>query len=287
MSQNELDPVFVTVRSLSLTLVVIGGLFMAGSLRNLARSWLGWGLCLAITVVTGSRMASLAMLALPILNPVTRHLFLKVAAVAVVVVLGIALVSTTAFQERFFHGGSGGISDILAGDLEMFDSSGRFDAWPQLLDEALKRPWFGHGVGSVHVYLPSVWEDIAHPHNDYLRLLYEQGFIGLGLFLWAVLWQLWTLKREVRRTTGVVQQAFGAAWLGLLVFLMIAATDNPIVYHVWYMNPVFALMGAACAVAREEENESRLQDHLPADESGTQARDTSCESDKEHHVAPV
>jgi O-antigen ligase len=270
LSSDELDPAFVAVRLLSLTAVVMGGLFMAGVQRKFGRSWLGWALCLTVTVVTGSRMASMAMLMLPILNPVTRRLLLKVVAVAVVGLMGVGIASTSMFQERFFYGGSGDVSDILSGD---FDSAGRFDAWPVVLDEALNYPWLGHGVGSVQVFLPTFWPEVVHPHNDYLRLFYELGVIGLALFVGIVGWLLWDLRREVRRTSGVVQQAFGGAWLGLAAFLLIALTDNPIVYHVWYMNPVFALLGAAYAVGREEEYDARRQRPLPTGEAGTQTPD--------------
>jgi len=260
LSLDELDPVFAVVRPLSLTAVVIGGLFAAGSKRNFRRAWLGWAVCLAITVVTGSRMASMAMLALPILNPVTRHPLRKAAAIVVVGLVGVGVYMTPTFQERFFRDQSGDINQIASGD---FDSGGRFDSWPVLLEEALEHPWLGHGVGSVQVFVPRVWPRMTHPHNDYLRVLFDLGSVGLLLFFGAVIRQLWVLRRQIRRTTGIVQQAFGGAWLGLAAFLLIATTDNPIIYHVGYMNPVFALMGAAYGVAQQEEIDSEVENHLP------------------------
>lgn len=260
LSQDEQDPVFVAVRPLSLTAVVIGGLFAAGSKRQFTRSWIGWAACLTLTVFTGSRMATVAMLLLPILNPVTRSALPKAAAIMVVGLLGVAVYRTSVFQERFFRGESGGISQIVAGD---FDSSGRFESWPLVLEEALKCPWLGHGVGSVQVFLPEVWPEVSHPCNDYLRVAYEFGSVGLVLFFGVLGWQLWNIGRRIGRTSGVVQQAFGGAWLGLAIFLPIAFTDNPIVYHVWYMNPVFALLGAAYAVARKEELDSDLAQDTP------------------------
>ena len=72
-----------------------------------------------------------------------------------------------------------------------------------------------------------------------------------------------SLGRWVRRTDGVVQQAFAAAWLALAVFLPIAFTDNPITYTLCFMNPVFALIGAAYSVAGNEEH-----NRLPTFEPG-------------------
>jgi hypothetical protein len=250
ISLDDLDPLYVAVRSLAITAVLIGGLYIAGADQRPGRSWLVWAAALTICVLTGSRMAALAALALPILNPVTRHPLRKLAAVIAVVVAGAIAWSMPSFQERFFRGESGDFGAILEGN---FDSAGRFDSWPYVLNEATKAPWLGHGVGSVQEFLPGVWDEVIHPHNDYLRVFFELGGVGLALFLSAVFWQIWVIGRKIRRTTGVVRQAFGGAWLGLVAFLLIATTDNPIVYHVWYMNPIFALVGAAYAVAGEEE----------------------------------
>jgi O-antigen ligase len=255
LSQDELDPVFVATRPLSMTAAVIGGLFMAGSNRKFGRSWLGWTACLAIAVITASRMASLAILALPVLNPLSFNPLRKMAAILVVGLVGVAVYKSPIFQERFFNGESGSASQIVEGD---FDSQGRFDSWPFVLEEALKRPWFGHGVGSIQEFLPSVWDGAKHPCNDYLRVGYEFGGVGLVLFLGVMCWQLWSLGRQIGCTDGVVQQAFAGAWLGLAAFLPLAFTDNPIIYHLWYMNPVFALIGAAYSVANQEELDSEV-----------------------------
>ncbi len=261
LSQDELDPVFVATRPLSMTAAVIGGLFLAGSNRKFARSWFGWAACLAIAVVTASRMASLAILLLPVLNPLTVNPLRRVAMILVVGLAVVALYETQIFQERFFRGESGSASQIVEGD---FDSQGRFVGWPFVLEEALKQPWFGHGVGSVQEFVPKVWEGALHPCNDYLRVGYEFGGVGLVLFLGVMGWQLWSLGRQVRRTDGAVQQAFAGAWLGLATFLLLASTDNPIVYHLWYMNPVFALIGAAYAVASREDLDSEIADGAAA-----------------------
>ena len=247
---SETDaPVMVTIRALALTSVVIGALGLAGVNRSFTRGWSIWIICIGLTVVTGARMATLAMLMLPVLNPVRRNLFRKLAVIACVFVVGTCVYLSSTFQERFFRGEGGGIDQILAGD---FDTAGRFDSWPTIFEEALERPWLGHGEGSVRILMLSVWEDSAHPHNDYLRVGYELGSIGLGIYLCVLTWQLWNLRGWIRRTDGVVQQAFAAAWMSLFVFLFIAFTDNPIIYNLYYMNPIFALMGAAYKVAHEE-----------------------------------
>ncbi len=191
-------------------------------------------------------MATVAILLLPVLNPITRHPLRKVGAAVIVGLVGFAIYCTPTFQERFFLDDSGGTSQIATGD---FDSAGRFEAWPRIWEEALKRPWFGHGVGSAQEFVPLVWENAAHPCNDYLRVAFEFGAVGLTLFFSILCWQMFDLGRCARCSDGVLQQVFAGAWLGLAAFLIVASTDNPIVYNLWYMDPVFALVGAAYGVA--------------------------------------
>ena len=50
---------------------------------------------------------------------------------------------------------------------EEFDSSGRFEAWPLILEEALQHAWLGHGVGTAQRFVPEVWPGVVAPHNDY------------------------------------------------------------------------------------------------------------------------
>jgi O-antigen ligase len=240
----------MAIRGLALTTVVVAAVFIAGSQRSFWRGWLGWFACLGLTLATGSRIASVAILVLPILNPADRNVFRRIVVLAVVLAVGVGLCFTPQVQSRFFYGESGDMSKIANGE---FDTSGRFDAWPPVLDEALTRPLLGHGEGTVKFFLATVWEDVLHPHNDYLRLGYEIGIIGLGMYLAVISWQLWSAHRLVLETNGVVRQAFAAAWLGLAAFLLIAWTDNPIVYNLWFMDPIFAILGAAYGVARAEQ----------------------------------
>ena len=119
---------------------------------QLRSHWLGWGACLAITVVTGSRMASLAMLLQPILNPVVRGPLRRLAAVMVVGAIGVGIYLTPMFQERFFHGDSGDIGQLASGD---FDSPAEFEAWPIVLEEAPNAPYWGMGSAAYRNSFPA------------------------------------------------------------------------------------------------------------------------------------
>jgi hypothetical protein len=71
------------------------------------------------------------------------------------------------------------------------------------------------------------------------------------LFLLGVVGQLLSLWKL--RFSGSDQKAVfrSAAFMGILVFLLMAVTDNPIIYGVWFMHPLFVLIGASYSLAPE------------------------------------
>jgi O-antigen ligase len=231
-----------TDRALGLTAALCGCVFMANFPARVFGPLLGWAFCLLLTVVTGSRMATLVLLLVPALVPWYGSQLWRILVILIIVGLGLALFHTPIFQERFFHEGSGTLADVLEGD---FLSFGRFEAWPDIWDEAWRRPYLGAGVGSAYDFVPTVWDGMNHVHNDYLRVGFEVGVVGLAVFLLVLLWQVCDLWARIHRSRGVVRTAFAAAWLGLLVFVIAAFTDNPLGYNLWYTNPLFAVLGAA------------------------------------------
>jgi hypothetical protein len=240
-----------TARSLGLTAALAGCVFMAQFPARRFAPLLGWTICILLTVVTGSRMATVTLLLIPVLHPLYRTYRARVLVLAASASLGLALFYTPIFQQRFFEEGSGSLTDFVQGD---FLSFGRFESWPDIWDEAWRHPGLGAGVGSAYNFVPTVWEDMHHVHNDYLRVGFELGLTGLALFLGVLFWQLWDLRSRIRRSQGVVRTAFAASWLGLLVLMISALTDNTLSYNLWYMNPLFAVMGAAYGVAGESGN---------------------------------
>jgi O-antigen ligase len=244
---EEMGALGISPRVMALTLCLIGAVCVTAWPSKKLLPLVGWGLCLLLTFVTGSRMATAALLTVPILHPLYRSRTLRLGMIAGVLVLAVVLFHTKVFQERFFYSGSGTLTDLFEGNFLGF---GRFVAWPTILEDAWRKPILGSGVGTVFTYVPTVWDDMTHAHNDYLRIGYELGLVGLAIFLPLVVWQLASLKRLLPTTTGPVRCAAAAGMIGLLLFLITAVTDNPLIYNLWFMNPLFAVIGAAYGAAR-------------------------------------
>ena len=259
LGMDDPDGVSLAPRPLAHTVVMVACVLVAGFPPRFLTAAIGWAVCVALSVASESRMSSFALICIPILHPLQRNLLVKASVIGLVLLVGLGLFHTPAAQERFFYSGSGTVLDVLQGN---FRGTGRFEAWPLILEEALKHPMLGHGVGTSRDFVPTVWFGVAHAHNDYLRVVFELGLVGLAIFLTAILWQFLDLWKRIKQTDGRVRCAFSAAWLGLCVFLVMAATGNPLVYSLSYMNLWFAVMGAAYGAAGAI-NEQRESNDVP------------------------
>ena len=141
------------------------------------------------------------------------------------------------------------MSDLLEGDVQ---ATGRFEVWPLIVAKAQEHPIVGAGANASYNFVPTVWVRMTAPHNEYLRIGFEFGLVGLSIFLLVIGWQLVDLRRWIQRSHGSTQRAFTASFLGIMVLLMAACTDNPLGYNIGLGCPIFALMGAAHGVIRHE-----------------------------------
>lgn len=79
--------------------------------------------------------------------------------------------------------------------------TGRVRLWGVTIEEALNRPWLGHGYNSFdspsydwmwNLYRP------AHPHNSYIQAFFENGYIGLILIVMLSIVHFATASRPDR-----------------------------------------------------------------------------------------
>lgn len=242
------------LRSAALAATLCGCVFLGAFPRKKLLPLAGWGACLLITALTSSRIATFGLLVAPVIHPHFRGKWLwKFTAATVFVGLGLVLFHTDTFQKHFFESGEGTIGDLFSGDIKDF---GRVEAWSAMWDEAWESPLLGVGVGTAYDFVPHIWLDMNHIHNDYLRIFFELGLVGFFLFLAVVSWQLLALNRLINSLDdGIVRSAFVGVWLGLIATLISCITDNTILYHMYVTNPLFALMGAGYGAAWAERRE--------------------------------
>ena len=158
-----------------------------------------------------------------------------------VVMLLLSYAST--FHERFFEG----YNNVEIGGVEI-STSGRNQIWPAVIESAWQHPVAGGGLGSSQLALTMFDQEVVgHPHNDYLRVWHDGGFIGLGLLLIALLPWVRVIRKQwvwIIRAGWSHPEVDFAALLTLVGLLLAFITDNPIVYaHV--MAPTGLIVGVA------------------------------------------
>jgi O-antigen ligase len=162
--------------------------------------------------------------------------------------LGAAVFLSETMYERFF-----GFDATLAVGGVNINASGRSDMWAFLLERAWESPIFGHGIGSSSTLVDQYFAPtLGHPHNDFLRFLYDLGLVGLALwlaFLGVTALSLWSHARRRARAGDATAPYFLAPLLALLAVAASMITDNTAGYT-FVMAPLAILIGCALGLTR-------------------------------------
>jgi len=247
MSSEDQSSWFLGPRAFSLMALSPLSWHLARRLYRHERSGLLAACWLLAIFSTFSRTASAAALvllatttALEILHRPGHRLRAVSLAIAAILGAAIFLTRSTAAQQRMF----GGDSSLQVGGM-IINASGRLTIWATVILSGSRAPIAGRGIGSSETLLSASMEGIGHPHNDYLRVWHDMGFIGVGLLLMTFTLWLFALVRLWRRTEHTGEEAPIGALTGLLALagLMIGMlTDNSVVYSP-VMAPAAALIG--------------------------------------------
>lgn len=161
-----------------------------------------------------------------------------------VALLGLALFYTPRVQEKMFMSGQGSLEDI--GNEKDLATSGRRYMAEVLLVEIANRPIWGHGANASEDLILKLTEGrLTHPHNDWLRFLYDYGAVGAALFFLTLIIQIRHLLKKARRSEGEVRSFFFVAASTFLPFMLMMFTDNIVLYAAFYGNLQFTIIGLA------------------------------------------
>lgn len=142
-------------------------LFIAQLLFSLLLVFYGWG-------VRTSMVAAVAFGAVVLVQ--------RTRMAPVVMFVGFAGLLTLAFVPLLF-----GLIHLPSWDDLVEVTSGRFSMWLQKIDilanSTLLEWMFGHGEGSDWIVSEVWWWSAKDSHNDFIRLLNQQGVLGLGMIL--------------------------------------------------------------------------------------------------------
>jgi hypothetical protein len=243
-------------RTLAIYLLPLLALALAGW-----REWGGTHLAVAcgifgLALLTLSRTVAAVMLVLTVLASGGGR-SRKLPGLLLVALLAGAALQFEPLRERIFIDPRigftrGGIEIVGRGSeatlsLAGVDLSGRGILWVQTWLHAREAPVLGHGTGSATHFLETTLRvGSSHPHNDYLRVFHDLGLVGLAALLLAAVAVTRGLRRlRVRAATPETRYLASAALLAWLAYLLVALTDNGMVYVTFFTQNVFILIALA------------------------------------------
>ncbi|MFM2074945.1 MAG: hypothetical protein RJB34_1250 [Pseudomonadota bacterium] len=286
---NRFFWVFLVAAGVSTGLLVSGRLadttgFAAGAITaSLLATWYAarysgkdhralyyWAALALVPVLANTRTGMVAVaLTLPLTLcplPMKKRLL----AVLALAVAGALLFQTERIQSKMFFSGQGTLADVVAGVAGLFGgeqaTSGNFatsgrksmnDALVAKLDQSY---WFGFGANTTEAVSLAI-AGVTHPHNDWLRLWYEYGLLGLLIFAAAMLMQMRHAYRGAHRNrsspAALLLYVGAGSFIPMAIFM---GSDNVMLYAAWFGNLQFAILGLGYAAlhARPLRHEPRL-----------------------------
>jgi O-antigen ligase len=131
---------------------------------------------------------------------------------------GYLMQSIPSLRDRFTAVGDRG--DIFGISV---NTNGRSQVWDFLIVGIQDHLVLGQGIGQAKISVSSRFMSIVEPHNDYLRLTYDLGLVGLVLWIFAIVRIAVIIKREKFLSRS-------ASAISVILPFAFAFSDNPIIY---------------------------------------------------------
>ena len=198
----------------------------------------------AVQVVASLTRISIAALVVSILVMTVLHMSSPwrvlrgvLIALAVVAVLVMGLLASPTLQSRVFFEPVSSVGEMVANP-DNLDTKGRDAVWSAIItDYDSGDTAGGRGLGSstrlfrLGEIAGSLAGKTAAVHNEYLRVLYEQGALGLTVFIAMLVGSFAFLASCVRRGRGLERALLSAAAAAVAAYAIVAITDNALDYY--------------------------------------------------------
>jgi O-antigen ligase len=210
------------------------------------RSLIKWLLFAAVPVIAVTRAAVVSTgLTLP-LTFAPLSLWKRIAFLIGIAALGFLVFNTERVQNKMFYSGEGTIYDLSLDNPDL-RTSGRTFILEAMQLEIKDSPWFGYGANASEQFVSELTDGLTHPHNDYLRLAFDYGYVGTIVFLVCLILQTLHALRAGYRSAGSARLFLTAGAGAFIPFAMFMGTDNIILYAAFFGNLHFMILGLGYA----------------------------------------
>ena len=239
--------------AVAMTLILGASYFAIGLYTEGWRALPYYVLCPVMCAITGLRGSTIVCLLAACIVPVLgrRQRRLRINVICMIVALGGVLVTLPAIHDKMFKPDSviSGVSDISTN----LNTSGRFHAWEMYWEGIVRRPVFGHGgdavgrFGRYNIMDETQWH---HPHNEYIRVLFDYGLIGLvllGIGVGTLLYNIW--QKLSKSQDPLIRRALATAFTTMILACLAGITDNALLNIHFYGNWLFAIVGGSLSLS--------------------------------------
>jgi len=246
---------FIGARSFALYSMLGIGLLLG---RWVHGSRISLWLAVALLLLIALSLSRTCLVVGVLLFPLARMRSFSVRDISRIVIIGAigagalyySVMSIDALRVRFL--GNNSVMDFVTGDASL-DTSGRLAAWILTLDSFSESPWLGKGPGTANDLNGVAFADrrgdsqveLAHPLNEYLRFLHDEGVLGLSLVLAGYAQLLLLCRKAYRKSTEVASPAasfYLGTFLAFTAVLLTMLTDNTASYT-YVVIPLGILIG--------------------------------------------
>jgi O-antigen ligase len=237
----------------SMTAALLCCIFAVGYSLKGKEDLIRWIVGATIPVIALTRMGMVAAgLTIP-LTFSSLGIKKRLAFLAVISIVGLSLFYTERVQRQMFYSGLGRLEDIRFSNPDFF-TAGRSHLWDLMIEEIKMKPVWGHGANASEEFvLAATWGTLTHPHNDWLRLLYDYGFVGASVFAFCLVAQVIHLLKRAKNTFGESKILLYAGASSFLPFVLLMFTDNIILYAAFFGNLQFTILGLVYAAEKTRE----------------------------------
>jgi hypothetical protein len=210
-----------------------------------------WVLLASIPFIAVTRTAiAAALLTFPLSLAAPLSLSRRIVALALVALVGLAIFNTERVQKKMFYSGQGTLEDVNSSNRD-FATSGRKFMWEKMEAAAMDEKWTGHGTGMGETFVYRITRKLAYPHNDWLLIFFDYGYLGLALYILClmrtILHGFFKARQESVLETRVL---FFTGISAFVPFTIMMFTDNVMVYVSYFGNLQFIILGLAYGARR-------------------------------------
>jgi len=196
----------------------------------------------AVPLIGANRGPMLAGAALAVCAILPIRIGPRLATATVAVALSILAFYSPKVQKKMFFSGHGSVRDLRSDNADV-RTSGRKEMWKALEAGAADRPLWGHGGNAESTYLREAGFQTNRVHNDWLRIRFNYGLVGVLVYACTLIAQTLHARRYLAATNPTLRTIAAAGLSCFVPYAVVMYTDNVLIYCQYFTVPMLILVG--------------------------------------------